>query len=168
MARIRNRTIRTVTFRTFAGLNLLFAAQGFWALGAASFVAMRNLPPFSVVRYFPHFLIGFAVCNIIFLFGLVASAFYLWEMRHGAVRRSTYLYAAIILYAFLVNVMVALPKPWGSSVNLASPGGNAGLAWMQVSGYPLVALIVLNVVKYYTRRSSAHAVEPARKATPLF
>src|SRR5574340_64456 len=128
MSRIRNRTIRLLVFRIFAVLNVLFAAQGFWALGAASFVAMRTIPQHVAVRYIPHFFIAFTACNIAFLFGLVGSAFLLWEMRHGAVRRSSYLYVAMIVYIFVQDMAGALSGAWGSSATLANiAGGNAGL-----------------------------------------
>ena len=157
MPRIRNRTVRLLVFRTFAVANVLFAAQGFWALGAASFVAMRTIPQHVEVRYIPHFFIGFTACNTVFLFGLVGSAFLLWEMRHGAVRRSSYLFVAMILYIFLKDIAGALSNPWGPSATLANlAGGNAGLFWIEISGYPLIALLVLNLVKYLTRRSSHH------------
>ena len=157
MARIRNRTIRLIVFRTFAALNLLFAAQGFWALGATSFVAMRSFPQHVAIRYVPQFFIGFAACNVVFLFGLLISAFLLWEMRHGAVRRSDYLFVAMIAYIFLKDISAALPNPWGASASLANlAGGNAGLSWMELCGYPLIALGVLNIVKHMTRRSTQH------------
>ncbi len=95
MSRIRNRTVRLIVFRTFAALNLLFAAEGFWALGAAAYVARQTLSKRLVVSYIPHFYIVFALLNLVFLLGLVVTAYYLWEMKHGAVRRTTILCIAM-------------------------------------------------------------------------
>lgn len=157
MARIRNRTVRVAVFRTFAVLSLLYVGQGFWALGAAAYGARQTLSKRLVLAYIPHFYILFALCNVAFLLGLVVSAYYLWEMRHGAVRRTSILMIAMILYIFLKDVVPALPNPFGSSASLANLlGANAGLLWLELSGYPLVALVVLNAVKYYTRRSTQH------------
>jgi hypothetical protein len=163
MPRIRNRTIRLIVFRVFAAFNLLFAIQGFWALGQASFVAISTMPGHAPARYVPHFFLVFSACNIAFLFGLMVSASLLWEMRHRAVRRSSYLFVGMIVYIFLKDMAGALVSPWGASATLAGlAGGNAGISWMERSGYPLIALLVLNAVKYLTRRSSQHAVSPPR------
>ena len=155
MSRIRNRTIRLIAFRTIAALNLVFAIQGFWALGKAVFQAISAMPSHAAARYLPHFFIAFSACNVVFLFGLMVSASLLWEMRHRAVRRASILYVAMILFIFLKDIAGGLAGPWGPSATLAGlAGANAGLAWMELSGYPLVALVVLNVVKYLTRHSS--------------
>ncbi len=159
MPRIRNRTIRLVVFRTFAALNLLFAVQGFWALGKAAYVAISTMPNHVAARFVPQFFIAFSACNVVFLFGLMLSASFLWEMRHRAVRRSSILFIAMIVYIFLKDMAGGLSGAWGASATLASlAGGNAGISWMERFGYPLVALVVLNLVKYLTRRSSQHDV----------
>ena len=157
MPRIRNRTIRLIAFRTIAALNIVFAIQGFWALGKASYIALSTMPGHVAARYVPQFFIAFSACNVLFLLGLMLSASLLWGMRHRAVRRSNILFVAIIVYIFLKDMAGGIAGVLGASVTLANlDGGNAGLLWMELSGYPLVALVVLNVVKYLTRHSSQH------------
>lgn len=160
---MRNSTKRLIAFRAFALANLGFVCFGLWRLGLviAQPAFSASMPSAAYERQFFYF---FVACNLALLGALLYSSWRLWSMLPGAVWHSTLVYAAIILYNLFVGMSWALPEPWGSSIGLAVvAGANAGLRALHATGYPLVAILLLNLVRHYTRMHS-HEAGPKRPA----
>ena len=154
---MRNTTKRLIVFRAFALANLGFVCVGLWRLG---FTVARPVPFLSApnATYVREFFYLLAAISVLLLAGMVYSGWRLWVMLPGAVWHSTVIFAAIIFYNLFLGMSWGLPDPWGSSIALAVvAGGNLALRALNWTGYPLLAILGLNLVRHYTR---LHSPEP--------
>jgi hypothetical protein len=130
----------SMAFRAFGIANLIFAAIGLWAMSyTAAVVAagwMRNSPDQ------PYFLRAFwtmTAMNLIFLAVLGFTGVRLLQLRRSAVKVCNILFVAEIVYFVCISL-------WSNSSIAAATGvGNLGITVNLLTGYPIVALIGLNL-----------------------
>lgn len=85
--------------------------------------------------------------------GLV-SAVPLWRLKHGGLLLCNILFAFELLYLLAqASLVLVLPASLSLSIAGASGIGGLGLAAQYVTGYPLIALIALNLAYRRLRRT---------------
>jgi hypothetical protein len=151
-----------VTYRVFAignGLvvliGLLFLLPAAWSIVLG---AVENVPTNS---HFATWFWAMASINLCFLALLVVGGIHLFQLRRSGVTICNAVFVGEILY-FLVTgfLWFALPRPVSMGVAAATGVGNMGLSPQLISGYPLVALICLNLARRKRTRTRATAPLP--------
>ena len=138
-------TIASTVLRSFGLLNILFAAWGGYLLVATvkNFVT-RSGPSSEIARAFT----AMTTLNVLFLTFLVAAGISLLKLKANSRKICNWLFSLEIAY------FVAISVPWGmghSHIGAASGVGNMGIAPQFVTGYPIIALIAVNVAgKFHT------------------
>jgi len=149
-----------VTYRIFAIGNflvvligLLFLLPTVWSIRTA---AVENVPTNS---HFATWFWAMAFINLCFLALLVVGGIHLFRLRSSGVTICNVVFAAEIVYFLIIGLLwFALPTPISMGVAAASGVGNMGLGPQVISGYPLVALICLNLAR--RKRTKTHATAP--------
>jgi hypothetical protein len=135
----------SVAFRTFGTVNLIFVALGLWAISypvaAIAAERMTNSPDH------PYFLRAFwtmTSMNLIFLAALGFTGVRLLQLRRSAVKACNILFVAEIVY-FVCIPWGIFPRDIDLSIAAATGIGNMGIALNLFTGYPIFALIGLNL-----------------------
>jgi hypothetical protein len=91
------------------------------------------------------------VINGLFLAVLILSGIWLLRLRTNAVRMCNILFSAEVVYfigvVFLWANFLGFPEKVVRSIAAASGVGNIGIGWQLVIGYPVLSLVVLNIVR---------------------
>lgn len=150
-----------VAFRAFGIGNLVFVAIGLWAMSypvrAATTGRMGNSPEQ------PYFLQAFwtmSAINMVFLILLGFTGFQLLRLRRSAVRICNVLFVAEILYSFFIPWGAEIPRAVSNSIAAATGVGNMGTAVNLFTGYPIIALLGLNLSRWRLR-NSINSLPPA-------
>ena len=100
-----------------------------------------------------------AFINLCFLALLVVGGIHLFRLRPSGVTICNTVFVGEIIYFFVIGFLwSALPRPVSMGVAAATGIGNMGISPQVISGYPLVALICLNLAG--RKRTKAHAATP--------
>ncbi len=144
-------------YRLFGGANVCFAVLGFCTI---AFTVTRLTVPAEVRAVAPftyQVMIIMTVINGLFLAALTVSGIWLLRLRPNAVRMCNVLFSAEILYffgiSFLAGNFLGLTEKVARSIGAATGVGNMAIGSHLVIGYPILALIVLNVVRHKLRRA---------------
>ncbi len=149
-----------VTYRVFAIGNflavligLLFLLPTAWIVG---FGAVENAPTN------PHFATWFwalASINLCFLALLVVGGVHLFQLRPSGVTICNAVFVGEVIYFLVIGFLwSALPRPVAMGLAAATGVGSMGLSPQLISGYPLAALICLNLARRTRKRT--HATTP--------
>jgi hypothetical protein len=148
-----------VTYRAFATGNvlvvlvgLLFLVPTAWSVG---FGAVENVPTNS---HFASWFWAMAFINLCFLALLVVGGVHLFRLWPSGVTMCNVVFVGEIIY-FLTIGFFWSALPVTSGVASATGVGNMGLSPQLISGYPLVALICLNLAR--RKRTKALAITSA-------
>src|SRR5882762_162528 len=149
-----------VTYRIFAIGNflvvligLLFLLPTVWSIRTG---AVENVPTNS---HFATWFWAMAFINLCFLALLVVGGIHLFRLRPSGVTICNAVFVGEIIYFFVIGFLwSALPRPLSMGVAAATGVGNMGISPQVISGYPLVALICLNLAR--RKRTKAHATTP--------
>ena len=140
----------SLVFRVFAIVNFVLAGVGLLFL-AISILAGR-LENTSAYPYFLQAFWTMASINVALLALLIFGGIYLLQLRTLGVAVCNGVFVAEILY------FIALGSLWGSgtsvsrSVAAATGVGSTGLGPQLICGYPLIALICLNLARQRLNR----------------
>jgi hypothetical protein len=145
-----------VVYRAFAIGNFLVVVVGLlfllptaWGIHIG---AVENVPENS------HFAVSFwamFVINLCFLGLLVVGGVHLFQLRPSGITICNAVFVAEIAYFLVTSFLwLALPKPFSMGVAAASGVGDMGLSPQLISGYPLLALIFLNLAR--RKRTKSH------------
>ena len=136
-----------VTYRIFAIGNALFVLVGLLFLIPTAFSvgvgAVENLPARS---HFGTWFWAMVLSNLCFLSLLVAGAIRLFRLRPSGVTICNAAFVGEIFY-FLAIGFLWSRLPVSSGVGAATGVGNMGLSPQLICGYPLLALICLNLAR---------------------
>jgi hypothetical protein len=148
-----------VTYRAFATGNalvvlvgLMFLVPTAWSVGVG---AVENVPTNS---HFASWFWAMAFINLCFLVLLVVGGIHLVRLRPSGVTICNAVFVGEITY-FLAIGFLWSALPVASGVAAATGVGNMGLSPQLISGYPLIALICLNLAR--RKRTKALAITSA-------
>lgn len=131
--------------RIFGAANLILAVAGFLLVASIVWRKLR-LSLGSSVPYVEQFFWVMTIINLVFLSILVITGVRLCRRDVAAVRICNWLFGAEILYFFLIAAFwIMLPEPLAKGVAGASGGGDMGIAPQILTGYPVIAIIALNL-----------------------
>ncbi len=144
MTGIAKRLPQLVT-STFGVLNLVFVVVGlyvsFQTLAHPGHLSNSQFSPFLVEVFYT-----MSAVNLLFLLVLALSGFLLLRTGIKAVKFANVVFLAEIVY--LVGSLWPTRGPVGHSITGAYGIGNVAIMVQLVVGYPVVALIALNVARY--------------------
>ncbi len=142
----------SVVLRAFAVVNVLFAAVGLYYLTRTVLHAYARTPLPDDPAYYSQALYARSSINLLFLLALLAGSAYLWRLQRWGIVLCNIVFAGEILYflggvffiffSILAGGKIALI---GSSLAASAGTGNMGIAAQHLTGYPIIALIVLNI-----------------------
>jgi len=136
-----------VTYRAFATGNVLVVLVGLLFLIPTAFSvgvgAVENVPTNS---HFASWFWAMALINLCFLSLLVVGGIYLFRLRPSGVTICNAVFVGEMSY-FLAIGSLWSALPVSSGVAAATGVGNMGLSPQLISGYPLIALICLNLAR---------------------
>jgi hypothetical protein len=154
---MENLTWPVVVFRAFAVTNFLVVLVGAFLM--ATFIpsvvtgAVGNSArdPYFLEFYWP-----MAAMNVCFLGSLVLGGIYLLQLKNFGVTICNAVFIAEIVYFFGLAVFwsSAFPRAVYMSAASASGVGDFGLVPQLICGYPLLALVGLNVARWRRDRES--------------
>jgi hypothetical protein len=153
-----------VTYRVFAIGNVLVVLIGLLFLlptaWSVRIVAVEGVPSNS---HFATWFWAMASINLCFLALLVVGGVHLFRLRPAGVTICNAVFVGEIIYFLVIGFLwSALPRPVSMGVAAATGVGNMGnmgLSPQLISGYPLVALICLNLAR--RKRTKARATTPS-------
>ena len=145
-----------VTYRVFAVGNVLIVLVGLlfllptaWSVRVG---AVENAPTNS---HFATWFWAMASVNLGFLALLVFGGVRLFQLRPSGVSICNAVFVGEIIYFLVIGFLwSALPRPVSMGVAAATGVGNMGLSPQLISGYPLVALICLNLARRKRTRTN--------------
>jgi hypothetical protein len=139
-----------VTFRVFgvanlvaAGLCVCFTIMGIIGLAAS------NLRNSAQSPYFLEAFVAMVAINITFEIMLAIAGVRLWQTRREGLAICNVLFPVEAVY-FLIIVILwsqAVPESVSLSVAGATGIGNGALVLQWSTGYPIIALVVLNILR---------------------
>ncbi len=140
----------SLLFRSFGAANVLFAGSGaLFTVFDAITVGMSELKGFSEAPYFfPAFWTMIAM-NLVFEIALAIAGIRLWQLRKQGLTICNALFPAEILY-FLALSMPQFPgvsEGLRLSITFAGYIANTGSVLQWITGFPLIALVALNLVR---------------------
>ena len=148
-----------VTYRVFAISNILLVLIGLlfmlpttWSVRVG---AVENVPPNS---HFAAWFWAMVFINLCFLALLLVAASHLLRLRPSGVTLCNAVFAAEIIYFLVTGFLWFLPRSVSMGVAAATGVGNMGISPQLISGYPLLALICLNLARW--KRAKTHATTP--------
>lgn len=139
-----------VIFRVFGVGNLLLAGAAvsftLMSVGGLAMSTLRNTPD---TPYFLQAFTAMTAINFAFEITLAIAGIRLWQTKPKGVGICNALSPVEVLYFFLIIVLSlpAFPRTSIMSLAEATGVGNVGLTVQWISGYPLIALVVLNLVR---------------------
>ncbi len=144
-----------IVLRTFGVLHLAFGALGFYLLFGA--VAAYATNPDRVhdpeVPYKVEAFIVRTSINFVFLVLLFFAGLWLLKLRSQGVRLSNWLFVFKIIYFLAPPFLFRGTGPLAMSIAATGGTGEMGTTPMLITGYPILALIGLNIsYKYLTKR----------------
>lgn len=148
--------------KLFGMANLAFGAIGIIGIvvGALSIFTVQARMPASPPYVREMFVVMSAV-NLAFLVTLVIAGIGLLRLQTGAVTICNFIFVAEVLYFCGVGLLwgpTGMQRPLALSIGAATGIGNLGIAPQILTGYPLIALVALNLVRRrLTRQDPAPA-----------
>jgi hypothetical protein len=149
-----------VMYRVFAIGNILAVLIGLLFLlptaWSVRFGAVENAPDSS---HFATWFWALASINLCFLALLFVGGVRLIQLRPSGVTICNAVFVGEIIYFLVIGFLwSALPRPLSMGLAAATGVGSMGLSPQLISGYPLVALICLNLAR--RKRKTTLATTP--------
>jgi hypothetical protein len=144
---------RAFVLRAVAIVNAIFVSLGsnFLVHALSRRVHGRN-PHFVSMRYYREVFYAMSAVNFLFLLGLLVASVFLWGLSRRGWVLCNIVFGAEILYFLLcvsfTTISFALPgnlPAIGLAMGAAGGTGDMGINAQIITGYPLIALIVMNV-----------------------
>lgn len=144
----------TVTYRVFAIGNVLLVLLGLlFLLPTALSVALGAVENVPTNSHFASWFWAMAFINLCFLVLLSLGGAHLFRLRPSGVTICNAVFVGEVLYFLALGFLWSL-LPVSSGVGAATGVGNMGLSPQLISGYPLVALIFLNLARRKRRQTT--------------
>jgi hypothetical protein len=150
------------TIRAFAIVNVLLVMFGLYLL-VGTVLRHYGLPPNpSAPAYYHQAFYGRSIINLLFLLALLAGSGFLWRLKRAGLTICNAVFALEILYFVgdaLLDIILWMVggKPALFAHGLAAAGGtgNMGIGPQLLTGYPIIALIALNIAYRKLHRPEA-------------
>jgi hypothetical protein len=151
--------ISRVVVRVIGVLNLIFAILGFLFMGMSLLgyglrqAKIKALPFYS--PYLGVFYIIFTVINLFFLIGLCITGVQLLKQAKKAIFLSSLLFICEVAYFFLLRFIgssnIISNQQVSKGICGATGIGNMGLSMQLITYYPVIALVLLIIIKAGTK-----------------
>ncbi len=151
--------------RVFGLLHAVYAVAGLtFALDSLHRYSRRPIRT-DELYFEPHAFYVSVVLNLFFISLLAISGIFLWRMDRRGVRLSNWLFSLEVIYwvagAGLTLLLSLSHKPvmnvLGKSIAAVEGIGNMGIAPQILTGYPIIALVALNLLNRKLSRSEVPA-----------
>ena len=144
----------------FGIANMLYALVGLYCAIPGLLVFYTRLEPDPQAPYIAQAFLTMTSINIVFLVCLVVTGLYLIRRTFRVILFCNVLFALEIVYFFGISMLWLHPH-LGPSIGAATGIGNMGIALQIMTGYPIIALIVLNIAgaRHRTVGGSANAMQ---------
>jgi hypothetical protein len=156
-----------VAIRTFAVLNIFLGVFGLLALLSSMYGRVRLNPWSQNPPYFAQAYYLQAAMNLVFVLIAIWTGPHLWRLRERGRTICNILFCAEIAYFWGGTLLCTLAffiqgkEPlFCHALAVSAGGGNMGVVLQQITAYPLIALIVLNLAYARLNRSSRMAHAP--------
>ncbi len=140
----------------FAVANFLFAVRGGWLVYESIHnyyrATTRSSNPVAATHSFTVTFFTLTWINVIFLCLLICATALLLRFRLSGITFCITVFAAEIGYYLITTPLSMSGIPWFKDLGEAEVIGNMGLAPQILTGYPLIGLIVLILVRRNVRR----------------
>lgn len=148
-----------LTYRIFAIGNVLVVLVGLLFLVPTAFsVGVGDVENVPTNSHFASWFWAMALINLCFLVVLVVGGIHLFGLRQSGVTICNAVFVGEISYFLAIGILWSA-LPVASGVAAATGVGNMGLSPQLLSGYPLIALICLNLAR--RKRTKALAITAA-------
>jgi hypothetical protein len=161
-----------VTIRIFAILSVLFGGLGMVLLVESLFrffLRNRTLDPGT---YYPEVFLTKVVINFLCIVMLLAAALFLWKLERRGLRLSNLVFCLEIVYFAVVDSWFGLwlvmsanerAQAIGHAMGATGGTGNMGVAPQIITGFPVLALIFINLA--YSRLRGKELPAPVATLT---
>jgi hypothetical protein len=156
------RSWATTTIRAFTIANVILASCGLYFLVGTVLRNYLVAPLPNNPAYYAQAFYGRSIINLLFLVALLAASGSLWRFqRRGLLICNAVFIIEIVYFIGGEAIELALGLAGGKarvialSMGAAGGTGNMGIALQTLTGYPLIALIALNIA-YRKLRGLAH------------
>ena len=143
---------RVFGIKVFGVLNLVFSAVGLWValqtIAHPGHLLESRDSPFLVEAFYT-----MTALNLLFVLAIALSGVFLLIAGVRGIAFANVVFMAEVLY--FVASLWPVSGQVGHSITEAYGIGNVAIMAQMVVGYPLVALVVLNLVRNRLRKSSA-------------
>lgn len=151
-----------VVLRAFAIVNVLFATFGLYFLVRTVLGVYASGPRPDHLPFYPQAFYGRSIINLLFLLALLVGSVFLWRLQRRGLVICNIVFAGEILY-FLATVLFGFASIFatgiialiGDSIAATAGTGNMGINAQLLTGYPIIALIVLNIAFRKLRQAKA-------------
>jgi len=150
------------TIRAFAIVNVLLVMFGLYLL-VGTVLRHHGLPPNPTApAYYSQAFYGKSIVNLLFLIALVAGSRFVWRLKRQGLWICNIAFTGEIIY-FVVDVAFSLFSQFaggeialiGLSMGAAGGTGDMGIGPQLLTGYPIIALIALNIAYRKLHRREA-------------
>jgi hypothetical protein len=140
----------SLVFRAFGVASLLFASSGvLFTICDVKFFGMHVMNSYPGAPYMVPAFWTMIAMNLVFEIALAIAGIRLWQLRKQGLTICNALFPAEILY-FLALSMPRFPgvsEGLRLSITFAGYIANTGSALQWITGFPLIALVALNLVR---------------------
>ncbi len=138
----------SLVFRVFGAASVLFAISGALATVCdVTFFGMHWMGRYSAAPYMLSAFWAMIAMNLVFEICLAIAGIWLWQLRTQGLTICNVLFPAEILYFLVISVprFPGVTEGLRLSITSAANFANAGSVLQWVTGFPLIALVALNV-----------------------
>jgi len=150
------------TIRAFAIVNVLLVMFGLYFLVRTVLRVYTMGAHDDLLAYYAQAFYGRSIINLLFLLALLAGSAFLWRLQRRGLWICNIVFGGEILYLFATDLFIVLSIFVGGKIALigdsmaASAGtGDMGINAQVLTGYPIIALIVLNIAYRKLHRREA-------------
>jgi hypothetical protein len=150
------------TIRAFAIVNVLLVMFGLYFL-VKTVLRHYGLPPYpGAPAYYHQAFYGRSIINLLFLLALLTGSAFLWRLQRRGLWICNIVFGGEILYIFATDLLIVPSIFVGGKLALfdlalgATAGtGDMGINAQVLTGYPIIALIALNIAYRKLHRHEA-------------
>ena len=141
------RFVRT-GLKVFGFLHIALALFGLWLVVPHLLTRDPSAYPIDPSRPYvePAFLVMSGI-SILLLLVQVTAGIYLLQLRRTGILISNVLFISLILYFLAFPPLISGAGPIRDSIGVAAGAGNVGIVFQLLIGYPVIALVVLNLLR---------------------
>jgi hypothetical protein len=156
-----NKLSRTL-IRIIGAVSLVLSLKGFYDLGEAGRLVINHTGQISYAPLFRQIFWIMTALNAVFLVCMALTSIGLLRLKRNAVRFYTWLYMALVAYAFAPGLLWG-DGPFGRSVAAASGIGSLGIVSLTLLpipfAYALMSVVLVNLAAKKTGDRSSDTLQ---------